>query len=264
MIFKIEREDLAVYSFIFMLGACFGSFLNVLIVRAPKGMNIVTLKSHCPSCNNTLKWFHNIPLLSYVFLKGRCAYCNTKISFQYFSVELIAALLTVALYSKLGINAEFIALCALFYLLIALAFIDLKYKAVPDYLLLIALILVFVAEYENILDALTNAVIFAGTFALLEFVVTFYIQNIKYAITKDENLREAKSLGEGDIPIVAIMGALLGVHAGFFALFLAAFFAIIPSLYATITKNDSQTPFIPYLLLGLTVEYLFEISKVFN
>lgn len=263
MIISYVREDLEVFSLL-IVGACFGSFLNVIILRAPVGLNIITLKSHCPNCKEHLKWFHNIPLFSFLFLKAKCSYCHCKISKQYFFVELITALLTVQIYLKVGLGVDFLLLCTLFYTLIVLAFIDLKYKAVPDYLLFLALILVFITQYNYLFEALKNAALFAGVFALLEFFVTFYIQNIKYKMTKDESLKEAKSLGEGDIPIVAIIGALLGVTSGMFAIFLAAFFAIIPSLYANIKNKDPQTPFIPYLLLGLSVEYLFEISKVFN
>ena len=262
MIINFVREDLEVYS-LFILGACFGSFLNVLILRLPKGLNVVTLKSHCPKCKENLKWFHNIPLLSFIFLRGKCFFCKDTIALQYFFVELITAFLTVFIYLKTGLNIDFFLISILFYVLIVLAFIDLKYKAVPDYILLIALIWVFITQHDQLLEALKNAALFAGVFSLLEFFVTFYIQNIKVKITKDESLKEAKSLGEGDIPIVAIIGALLGVTSGMFAIFLAAFFAIIPSLYASIKNEDPQTPFIPYLLLGLCVEYLFEISKVF-
>jgi leader peptidase (prepilin peptidase)/N-methyltransferase len=112
--------------------------------------------------------------------------------------------------------------------------------------------------------ALRNAALFAGFFALLEFVMTFYVQNIKSRLLNDDSLKEAKSLGEGDIPIVAIIGIVLGIQGGMVAVFLAAIFAIIPSVYYNIKKKDTQLPFIPYLLLGMSVEYFFEISKVFN
>ena len=90
-----------------------------------------------------------------------------------------------------------------------------------------------------------------------------YIQNIKYKLTKDETLRTQKALGEGDIPIVAVIGAVLGLQAGFIAIFLGALFAIIPSIYNLIFKKDIETPFIPYLSLGFFAEYIFLFSKGF-
>jgi leader peptidase (prepilin peptidase)/N-methyltransferase len=150
--------------------------------------------------------------------------------------------------------------------LITLSFIDLKYKAVPDYLLLIVLIISFFASQFSIIESFKNAFLFSGAFVLLNFIITFYIQNIKSKILKDESLKTQVALGEGDIPIIAMIGIILGVTSGVFAIFLAAFFAIIPAIYSNFVKKDIQTPFIPYLVLGFFTEYFFDlqtITKVF-
>ena len=155
MILENEREDLEVFSFIF--GLCIGSFLNVLIIKLPKNESIFTKdRSKCPSCNHLIFWYHNIPLFSYLYLKAKCSYCGAKISFQYFLVELLSAIITLALFIKLGLNQEFIFMCLLSYVLIMLSFIDLKYKAVPDYLLLIVFILSFSATNFSIIDSFRN------------------------------------------------------------------------------------------------------------
>ena len=260
MIIQKEREDLEVFSFIF--GAVFGSFLNVLILRLPENKSVVLPRSACTSCGKTILWYHNIPLLSYLFLRGKCAYCSEKISLQYFIVELISAIITVGVFVKLGLTLQSLYLLILFYTLITLSFIDFKYKAVPDYLLLIALIISFLATSYDIVEAFRNAFIFAGAFVLLNFVLTFYVQNIKSKLTKDESLRTQEALGEGDIPIIALIAVILGVKAGLIAIFLAAVFAIIPSIYSSFIKKDIQTPFIPYLLLGFTVEYFFSLENI--
>ena len=246
--------------FSFIFGACIGSFLNVLILKLPLGESLLSNKrSKCPSCGHLIYWYHNIPILSYVFLKAKCSYC-VKISFQYFLVESISAFLTLLLFLKIGLSSEFIFMCLLSYVLIVLSFIDLKYKAAPDYLLLMALFLSFFATNSNLLDAFKNAFLFSGALVLLNFVITFYIQNIKAKILKDESLKTQEALGEGDIPIIAMMGVILGLSSGIFAIFLAAFFAIIPSIYSNIVKKDIQTPFIPYLVLGFYVEYFFNLE----
>ena len=243
-----------VFSFIF--GLCIGSFLNVLIIKLPKNESIFTKdRSKCPSCNHLIFWYHNIPLFSYLYLKAKCSYCGAKISFQYFLVELLSAIITLALFIKLGLNQEFIFMCLLSYVLIMLSFIDLKYKAVPDYLLLIVFILSFSATNFSIIDSFRNAFLFSGAFVLLNFIITFYIQNIKSRILKDENLKTQEALGVGDIPIIALIGIILGVNSGLVAIFLAAFFAIIPAIYSNFVKKDIQTPFIPYLVLGFFTEY---------
>lgn len=248
-----------VFSFIF--GICIGSFLNVLILRLPLNQSLLT-RSTCPKCNHLIYWYHNIPLLSYIFLKTKCSYCKAKISFTYFLVELLSGIITLALFLKLGLSSEFIFMCLLSYVLITLSFIDLKYKAVPDYLLLIALILSFFASNFSIIETFKNAFLFSGAFVLLNFVITFYIQNIKSRILKDESLRNQEALGEGDIPIIAMLGIILGVSGGMFAVFLAAFFAIIPSIYSNFINKDIQTPFIPYLVLGFFTEYFFDLETI--
>ena len=259
MILQNEREDLEVFSLIF--GLCFGSFLNVLILRLPLNQSILT-RSACPNCKHTIYWYHNIPLFSYLLLKSTCAYCKTKISFLYFFIELISGVITLALYLKLGLTQEFIFMCLLSYVLIVLSVIDLNYKAVPDYLLLIVLIVSFFATNFSIIESFKNAFLFSGAFVLLNFVITFYIQNIKSKILKNESLKTQEALGEGDIPIIAMIGIILGVSSGMFAIFLAAFFAIIPAIYSNFVKKDIQTPFIPYLVLGFFTEYFFDLETI--
>lgn len=248
-----------VFSFIF--GICIGSFLNVLILRLPLNQSLLT-RSTCSKCNHLIYWYHNIPLLSYIFLKTKCSYCGAKISFTYFLVELLSGIITLALFLKLGLSSEFVFMCLLSYVLITLSFIDLKYKAVPDYLLLIALVLSFFASNFSIIETFKNAFLFSGAFVLLNFVITFYIQNIKSRILKDETLKTQEALGEGDIPIIAMLGIILGVSGGMFAIFLAAFFAIIPSIYSNFINKDIQTPFIPYLVLGFFTEYFFDLETI--
>uniref|UniRef100_UPI004048C18F prepilin peptidase n=1 Tax=Aliarcobacter sp. TaxID=2321116 RepID=UPI004048C18F len=248
-----------VFSFIF--GACIGSFLNVLILKLPINESIFNLnRSKCPSCSHKIFWYHNIPIFSYIFLKGKCSYCKEKIPFQYFLVEVLTAILTMALFFKLGLSLDFLLMCFLSYVLITLSFIDLKYKAVPDYLLLIVFVFSFFVTKYTIFEAFQNAFLFAGALFLLNFVITFYIQNIKAKILKDDSLKTQEALGEGDIPVIATIGIILGLKAAIFAIFLAAFFAIIPSIYSSLVKKDIQTPFIPYLVLGFFTEYFFSLE----
>ena len=153
-------------------------------------------------------------------------------------------------------------MCLLVYVCITLSFIDFKYKAVPDYLLLIVFLLSFFATSFSLLDSFKNAFLFAGAFVLLNFVITFYIQNIKARLLKDEDLKTQEALGEGDIPIIATIAIILGVKGALVAIFLAAIFAIIPSIYSNLVKKDIQTPFIPYLILGMLSVYFFDLENI--
>lgn len=252
---------MAEYSLLFILGACIGSFLNVVIIRIPKGESVIRPRSHCKSCGLKIDWYFNIPIFSFLLLKGRCIKCGASFSIKYLIVELISAILTVLLYKKLGISFDFFIMATLVYLFIALAFIDLEYKAVPDTLLFLSFIVGMISFYGDFLNSFKNALLFTGFFVLLEYMVTFYIQNIKSKIIKDESLKDLKALGDGDIPVIAIIGGVLGVVGGITAIFLAALFAIIPSLYYKFKNKELETPFIPFLLAGFLVEYLFSISK---
>ena len=224
-----------------LFGLLFGSFLNVLILRIPKDESIVFPGSHCTSCNNKLKWWHNIPLFSYLILGGKCHFCKEKISIQYPIIELLTALIFAIVYYKLeSIPYSFIA-GLVFALLLGLSLIDLRYKAVPDSLNLAALTLAVFAS-PTILENLTNALIFAGGFALLRFYVS-------YAIKKE-------ALGEADIMIAATIGAMVGLKLGVFTIFLSAVIAL--PVFIIIKEKDYEVPFIPFLAFALFLVYIFE------
>ena len=220
----------------------------MLIHRIPSGISLFKpLGSTCIHCKHSIKWHENIPVFSYLFLKGKCSNCSKPISIVYPFVELTTALVTLLLYMNYWLNWELIVTIALFYTLIVLSFIDLKYKAVPDYLLIVTVILTI------IVGDLMNILIFAGGFALLELVVTFYIQNVKAKITKNKDLETQSALGEGDIPIAGVIGGLLGLHLGISAIFLATLLGLLLSIYNLLSKKEIETPFIPFLSLGLFI-----------
>lgn len=247
--------------FSFILGAIFGSFLNVLTLRLPKNESLLT-RSACPSCNKIIPWYNNIPLISFLILRAKSSCCKEKISFQYFFVEALTAFLTLFLYLKLGLGVELFLASMFFYILIVLSFIDFKYKAVPDYLLVLIFLVSFFVSRMQLIDSLQAACILAGAFVLLNFLVSFYIQNIKARILKDDSLKQQEALGEGDIPVIASFAIILGVGGAFIAIFLASIFAIIASIYYKYKNKELEIPFIPFLSLGFLFEYFFEITKV--
>jgi len=239
------------YIIVFIIGLIFGSFLNMLIYRLPSGISLFKpLGSTCIHCKHSIKWHENIPVFSYLFLKGKCSNCSKPISIVYPLVELTTALVTLLLYMNYSPNWELIVTIALFYTLIVLSFIDLKYKAVPDYLLIIAVMLAV------IIGDLIDILIFAGGFVLLELVITFYIQNVKAKITKNKDLETQSALGEGDIPIAGVIGGLLGLQHGISAIFMAAVVGLLLSIYNLLSKKEIETPFIPFLSLGLFITFI--------
>jgi leader peptidase (prepilin peptidase)/N-methyltransferase len=151
-------------------------------------------------------------------------------------------------------SLELVLSIALFYTLIVLSFIDLKYKEVPDYLLIIAVALAI------LVGDLIDVLIFTGGFFILELTLTFYIQNIKSRLTKNKELETQRALGEGDMPIAGVIGGLLGLHLGVSAIFLAAILALIPAIYNLFSKKEIETAFIPFLSLGLFITLISEFN----
>ena len=220
------------YLFVFLIGLIFGSFLNVLIHRLPLELSLLKpLRSSCPHCQHKIKWFENIPVVSYILLKRRCSSCHKPISLVYPVVELLTGTVTLMLYMNYWLNFELIVMVTLFYTLIVLSFIDLKHKAVPDFLLIVSVILVL------LIGDLVDTLLFAGGFVLLELIMTFYIQTIKSRLTKNKELEKQSALGGGDIPIAGVIGGLVGVQLGISAIFLAALLALLPALYNLFFKK---------------------------
>jgi len=222
-----------------LFGLLIGSFLNVLIVRIPKDESVVFPASHCVKCGKNLKWYHNIPLFSWVFLKGKCAFCGEKISMQYPLVELSTAVLFGMSYLKTGDMVFGFVVGGVFATLLALSLIDFKFLEVPDSLNLLALTLSF-ASSIYIIDNFVSALLFAGGFSFLRFYVSYIVKK--------------EAMGEADIIIAGTIGAMVGVKLGLVVVFLSAVLAMPVFLVAG--KKDLEVPFIPFLALALFIVYM--------
>jgi leader peptidase (prepilin peptidase)/N-methyltransferase len=242
---KKGKEDMEVYNLIvaIIFGILIGSFLNVVILRIPKNESIIFPASHCPTCKTPLKWWHNIPIISYIFLKGKCAFCNEKISIQYPLVELASGIIVGIVYYKNGFDIYSVMLIASFLSLLVSSIVDLKYKAIT-YVMNVLPVTFAIFSSENILENLTNALLLAGGAIFIRDYVSAFINK--------------EAMGDGDILVFATMGAILGIKLSLVAIFLGAVFAIFPSIYNRIAKKDLELPFIPFLSLGLFIVWLFE------
>ncbi len=226
--------------FIFIFGLLIGSFLNVVIYRIPKEKSIVFPSSKCQSCQTPLKWYHNIPIFSWLFLKGKCAFCSEKISIQYPLIEFTTGVIAVLLYYKLGLVWNLPIVFAVFTLLLALVMIDFKYMEIPDSLNLLALTLAVITPTP--LESIENALLAVGGITLLRYYLTYFLNK--------------EAMGEGDIIVAGTMGALLGFPLFFYAMFLSAILAIIPSLLAQ--NKEKAIPFVPFLTMATFIVYLFD------
>lgn len=228
--------EIAVIVFIF--GAMIGSFLNVVIYRIPKNESIVFPSSKCQSCQTSLKWYHNIPIFSWVFLGGKCAFCKEKISAQYPIVEFLTGIIFVALYFKLGLVWYLPFMAASFAAIFALVMIDFKYMAVPDNINFAALI--FALVQPEFLNGLMYAAIAAGGLYLIGLISSF--------------IARKQAMGGADVIVAGTMGALLGFPNFFVAIFLSAILAMIPALI----WREKGVPFVPFLALATFIVYLYD------
>ncbi|CAA6801838.1 MAG: Leader peptidase (Prepilin peptidase) (EC / N-methyltransferase (EC [uncultured Sulfurovum sp.] len=229
--------ELLIIFFVFIFGIMIGSFLNVVIYRVPKDESIVFPASKCQSCQTALKWYHNIPLFSWLFLGGKCAFCKEEISKQYPVVELLTGLLFVALFMKLGLVWYLPFVAASFAALLALVMIDFKYMAVPDSINFAALL--FAVIQPNFIDAALYALIAAGGLYMVGLLSSF--------------LARRQAMGGADVIVAGTMGALLGFPNFFVAIFLSAILAMLPAMI----WREKGVPFVPFLALATFIVYLY-------
>lgn len=209
-----------------VIAVCIGSFLTVVIHRLPKilerqwqieckdflasnphtiadtGLSLYLPPSHCPHCKEILKWRHNIPLLSFIFLKGRCAYCHAPIK-PYFLIELTTLILWLLVFHTYGITLQFIAAATACTFLIALSYIDQREKILPDELTLTMLWTGLIFNSFNLLTDITSAVFGAALGYIIFLLVK---QAFKLGSGKD-------GLGQGDLKLLSAIGAWLGWQA---------------------------------------------------
>ena len=254
----------------FVFGTLFGSFLNVVILRIPKEESVVFKASHCSSCGTPLRAWHNIPLFSWIFLAGKCSFCKSKISAQYPLIELTSGLIFLALVAKLGVGLPTLLISFSFLTLLALSMIDFKYKMIPDSLNILAIVFAVFGAWSlsGLLLNLTNALIFAGGFTLLRFILSYYLTSSVYRAglkTKTSWNRHydrtpfLEAMGEGDIMVGATMGALLGVKLTLVAIFLSALLALpIMLLVLKKSKEEQRVPFVPFLALATFIVYMYD------
>ncbi len=223
---------------IFIFGTMIGSFLNVVIYRIPKGESIVFPSSKCQSCQTPLKWWHNIPIFSWLFLRGKCYFCHEKISAQYPVVEFLTGIIFVVLYLKLGLVWYLPFIAASFAALFALVMIDFKYMAVPDNVNFAALL--FALVQPDFIHAALYAAIAAGGLYLIGLLSSL--------------LAGRQAMGGADVIVAGTMGALLGFPNFFVAIFLSAILAMIPALI----YREKGVPFVPFLAMATLITYLYD------
>jgi len=227
----------------FVLGAIIGSFLNVCIYRIPRDASIVRPGSRCPACAAPILFYDNIPLISYMVLRGRCRKCGRTIPIRYPLVELITAALFVVLYKAIGLSLELPVPLVFVSLLIVISFIDLDHLIIPDILslggLLLGVVFSFFRSSFAYTDSLGGVLVGAG---LLFAIAKLY-----------ELIRKREGMGGGDIKLLGMIGAFCGIEGVVFSLVSGSLLGTLAGLPLMLIKGEGMKyalPFGPFLSLG--------------
>ncbi len=225
----------------------------------PHNISVVKGRSYCPSCNEQIKWFDNIPLLSFIFLKAKCRHCSTQIDLNYFLVELISALNFVLIFYLFGFSLTTILFFILSICFIIIIFIDMKHFIIPNELTFTLMIIGFIKSFDpylnqylfpNYLNSLIGGVM---GYSIIWFIIFAY-----------KKLRNKEGMGLGDAKLLSAIGFWFGWISIPFILFFSSFVALIFAIPGLLNKSknmSSQIPFGPYIILGC-VMYLLLLEQI--
>lgn len=259
--------------FLFIMGLILGSFANVCIYRMPRDMSIIKPASHCTNCNNSIKWYDNIPVISYLFLRGKCRRCGAKISFIYPAIEILCGILFVSMYFPFGFSYILFPFCLLVFSLLVITAIDFEFQIIPDEFSFMLMIVGLITSFFNpilgdaFLQRILNSFIglLAGGGSLLFVAIVG-----KWIFKKD-------AMGGGDIKLMAGVGAFIGWEKVLFAIFIASVLGSIVGIILILLKKiikKQEIAFGPYLALGsyavlflpapnIVVNYLIDAEEQF-
>ena len=236
-------------AFSFILGAVIGSFLNVCIYRIPAGESIVHPPSRCPACGAGIRWHQNVPILSYILLRGRCAACRVRISPRYPLVEALSGLLFALVFFHFGFQWATHVYWLFAASLIVITFIDLDHQIIPDVISLPGIVVGFICSFAvpwlSWSDSLIGILVGGGS---------LYLVAVGY-----ELLTKKEGMGGGDIKLLAMIGAFLGWQAVLPVIFLSSFVGSLVGVPIMLLKKADSKLAIPFgpFLAAAALFYLF-------
>lgn len=243
--------DLYWMLYVFLIGVCIGSFLNVCIYRMGREQSIVKPASHCPQCRKPIQWHDNVPLLSFLWLKARCRHCKTKISFRYFFIELLTGLLFLAVFSVFKWTPQTLVYCVFLSGLIIATFVDFDFRIIPDEISVGGVIVGLLASFAlpslhgqsthwaGLGYSFLGVLVGGGVLWLLGLLGDFIFKK--------------ESMGGGDIKLLAMIGSFLGWKIALLSLPLASLFGAIVGVIIKLRTKESEIAFGPYLSLGALI-----------
>lgn len=229
---------------IFTLGLLIGSFLNVCIFRIPKKEDIVFTPSHCTNCSNPIRWYDLIPVISYIFLGGKCRHCKAKISIIYPIIELLNGAAYMGIFCIYGPSKETVIYSALFSILLVISMIDLKHSIIPNGLVIAIMVLAVINlgfDFSNWISYTIGFFCVSGILLLIAVIT-------------------GGKMGGGDIKLMAAAGLLLGWEKILLALMIGAIIGAVIGIALIVMKvitRKQMIPFGPFLSLGIIISALF-------
>jgi len=269
MDFVINVERL----FVLLTGLVWGSFLNVCIYRLPRDKSVISPGSTCPACAKAIAWYDNIPIISFLLLKGKCRNCRQSISGRYPLVELLGGLMFLILFNHFGPSGMFLKSAFFFSLLIVVSFIDIDFRAIPAYLCLLGIIAAICADsvvtlrlvrqgYFDpgalpLIVTLRNLVLGFGVGYAFKFFGDFFIAFYLGLRRKDSIEGETESLGLGDVDFLGLVAVYLGATKAVLVFFVAPFIAAGYAIFAFIFKKSHLIPYLPYLSAATLIVFFW-------
>ncbi len=248
-----------ILAFVFVIGLCIGSFLNVVILRALSAESIVFPASKCPKCQTPLKWWHNIPVISYIFLGGKCAFCKEKISIQYPIIELLTGIVFTLLFLRYGFTLNTLFMWAISSIMIVIAGTDAKEKVVFDVhnYILIGLGLLYSVYLTIGTYVMNHSISFAYILSALAAMIVCAVV-IELFARVGYLFAGTRAFGEGDTFIAAGLGALFGgIYDWKIALLVLILAAIIqavifiPVFVKGLVQNRDWKTLVSFILFGV-------------
>lgn len=241
------------YIMFFIVGTCFGSFYNLCGMRIPKNLSINKPGSHCENCNHSLSWYELIPILSFIFLKGRCKNCHTKLSLFYPFTELVTGLLFVISYHSFGLTLDLIISLTLVSTFVLVVVSDLNYLLIPDRFIIIPSIIVFIITLIN--KGLINSLIQLG-YGIISFIIMYLIMLL------GNKLFQKESLGGADIKLMFLVGLSLSPFLSIIVIFLSSIIALPVSFYLLLKNKEHVVPYGPFIMIGLLIVYFLKMNII--
>lgn len=242
----------------FILGAALGSFVNVCARRIPAGASVISPRSRCESCKEPIRAYHNIPVLSWVFLGGKCAHCKERISIEYPLTELLCGALVLLLYKEFGVSLELFFYMALCLSLVGITLIDIRHLIIPDVITLPGIAagvlfnaaktdwgtvaeVVFSPALSDFLPAIADIAVFNSIGGALLGGGAFLLIATVY-----RGLRKKEGMGMGDVKLVCMLGAFFGMWGVLVVIFLSSILGTLIGLSVIILRKKDPGHAIAY------------------